>query len=273
MNRLFKWELYKLVRHKAFIICSVIVLAMNVFSLAAIKIMALILTENDFPEINFIIPVSGASAIFMTLGSSFSTIAGVFVAIFVCSDYEQETIKNVYSRGFSRSAVFFSKYVAAVVGTFCMYILAAILNFALGCLLFGFKGFAAEGSAAEFILRLITQILLVWAYTSLAFMFAILFKKIGASIALIIIAPMVISVIIMVVSAFFTSPETGATTLDLSVYWLDGILTNSSNGISAGIDGSIRVATIDNLRNILITIGYAALFTALGFLANSKSDK
>ena len=100
MSRLLKFEFYKLIKNKAFIICSAITLGLNIFTVVAIKVITVLTNETFFP-------ISGAGYMLLTLGSSFTMIISVFTSLFVCSDYEQETIKNVYSRGFSRPNVFF----------------------------------------------------------------------------------------------------------------------------------------------------------------------
>ncbi|MCI8373406.1 MAG: hypothetical protein HFI75_13660 [Lachnospiraceae bacterium] len=38
--------------------------------------------------------------------SSFLLITAIFVAITVCDDYEQQTIKHIYARGYSRRQVY-----------------------------------------------------------------------------------------------------------------------------------------------------------------------
>ncbi len=50
--------------------------------------------------------------------------AGIVTALLVCDDYEQQTIKNIYARGYSRSQVYFSKLISVFLAVTVMFALA-----------------------------------------------------------------------------------------------------------------------------------------------------
>ena len=263
MSRLLKFEFYKLIKNKAFIICSAITLGLNIFTVVAIKVITVLTNETFFP-------ISGAGYMLLTLGSSFTMIISVFTSLFVCSDYEQETIKNVYSRGFSRPNVFFAKYLAVICGALFMYVLSAIMNLILGSILFS-GGNAVEDLA----IKVILQVLLVWAYTSLAFMFGMVFKKMGAAIGLSVATPTVITLILTILTLVLqvaqNMDEAIISNISLNAYWLDGITSSVSVNILLGAEG--LMSKPDYLLNVVLTVSYAVVFTGLAFWVNAKSDK
>lgn len=263
MNRLLKFEFYKLLKSKVFLICSAITLGLNIFTVAVIKIVEII-TEESFYS------VSGAGYMLLTMGSSFVMIISAFAALFVCTDYDQEIVKNVYSRGFSRSDVFCAKYLSTVCGTLFMYALSAVTNLILGQLLFH-----GDQAVEDFAVRLITQLLLVIAYTSLAFMFAMMFKRIGAAIGLSIATPTVITLILTLLTVIFSVSanveDAVISTVSLNSYWLDGIMSSVSVNFLLG--GEMGLEKPDYLLNAVLTVVYAVAFTGIAFWVNAKSDK
>ena len=262
MSKLLRFELYKLIRHKAFIICSSIILGLNIFTVVMLKILANFLGEDS-------IPISGGGYVLMTMGSSFSYIICAFTAVFVCSDYEQETIKNIYARGFTRTGVFFAKYIAVIAATVAIYLVVALFNFILGSLLL-----SGGQDVDDLAVKIVLQILLVWAYTSLAFMFGMLFKRNGPAISLSIVTPLVITVILTIVTLIIdvsNLEDAFLSSVSLNSYWLDGITSSVSVSI---IDLGLGAGeTTDMLRNYIMTIVYAVGFTGFAFLANCNSDK
>ena len=112
MNNLLKLEFRKLKRQKCFYICLAIMVAMLLITGVTAKIfmdhaaeLAEIAGEPVIPTTLPVFLLSFASA------SMFSMIASIYVSIVVCEDYESQTIKNIYARGYSRSAHYFSKLI------------------------------------------------------------------------------------------------------------------------------------------------------------------
>lgn len=105
MKNLLKFEFHKLFKQKSFYICTIIMLVLSFFSILLNKSLA------NNPELNMAMPMVMSSLLTAVNSSNFTMICGIFIALFVCTDYDQQTIKNVYSRGFSRSKVYFAKYI------------------------------------------------------------------------------------------------------------------------------------------------------------------
>ena len=252
MKRLIKFEFYKLLKSKVFIICSCIVLGLNILTMLAMRILLTIDGE--------ILPMSGKQFTLLAMGSSFTMLIGVFTTVFTCTDYDQETIKNIYSRGFSRNAVFWSKYLAVICGTLFMYFLGAVFNYIVGSVTFH-----GDVEVTDFWLKLVVQILLVFAYTSFSFMIAIVLKRM-LSIGMVIVGPIVISLVLTIFSAIIGNG------ISLNSYWLDGILSYASvDALLTGITG--EGVSMDKILAVVLPVAYTVLFTLIGFFANRKSDR
>lgn len=102
MGTLMKFELHKLKKQKSFYICTLIMVAL--LFLSAMTTNALV---NGSPEYAAQFKGSGLDSMIGALGNcSFLLIAGIFTALTVCEDYEQQTVKNIFSRGYSRGSVY-----------------------------------------------------------------------------------------------------------------------------------------------------------------------
>ncbi len=93
MKKLLKFELYKLKKTKSLYICSAIILALLLFSL----LIRLILTKTWGEEL-MEKPSAVGSMLSSINSSDFILVVGIFIALYVCSDFSQHTIKNIFSR-------------------------------------------------------------------------------------------------------------------------------------------------------------------------------
>ncbi len=253
MKKLLKFEFYKLLRSKTFYIMGAIMLVLSTLGLMLnFLIYEELLMEECLPSsLDFMITALS--------DASLSTLVGIFIVIFVCDDYNQKTIKNIHARGFSRNQVFFSKLLVCLCGVFVLYFINLVFNFLGGAILFDFQFLTLDC-----LLPLLGQLFYCVAYTSLSFMFAMLFRSIGAGIALCIVTPTVLSILLALVdmgiswSMDFETISTYATD-----FWLDSFL------------GSVTSVATSHTRLwtcIGLSTAYALLFLLFGWLAQRKKD-
>lgn len=247
MKNLLKFEFYKLLRQKSFYICTGVILAMSLISLLLKQALA----NNS--ELNITTP-SGVSTLLSAVSSSnFTMICGIFIALFVCTDYDQLTIKNVYSRGFSRNDVYFAKLVVSLIATLIMFVITLLFTFAVGNIMF--NGAVDSGNYAGL---LIGQFLYCVASASFVFAICLIVKKVGVSIALAILGPSLISTVLSLADAFLNIDG-----FKFGKYWLDGFI------------GDLSVVTTDTARLIVcvvLSIVYAAVFILAGYFINKKKE-
>lgn len=247
MNNLLKFEFRKLFRQKSFYICTAIMMILSVFGLLLSKALA----ENS--EFNMTMPTALSSLLSAITSSNFTMICGIFIALFVCVDYDQQTIKNVYSRGFSRDNVYFSKLIVCVLSTVAMFLVTLAFTYVMGCAMFD-----KTAEAGNYAALIAGQLVYCLAYASFVFAVSLIVKKVGISIALAILGPSLIGTVINLVDAFLKIAD-----FKIGSYWLDGFVADLTS-----------LAT-DNTRLIVcvvLSLLYAVVFIVAGFVINRKQE-
>ena len=124
MNNLLKLEFTRLKRQKSFYVCTIIMVALIFLSMLTANALA-----NASPEIAAEFKASGIESLIGGMGnSSFTLIASIFAVLFVCEDYDQQIVKNIYARGYSRKSVYLSKMVSVFVSTTVMFVIVEALG-------------------------------------------------------------------------------------------------------------------------------------------------
>lgn len=251
MKNLLKFEFGKLIRQKSFYICTAVMLVLSYMGLLLEKTLA------GNPETDIPMPTAVSSLLSAINSSDFTMICGIFVALFACADYDQQTIKNVYSRGFSRNSVYFSKFFACIFSTLVMFVVILVFNYVAGAAMFGRM---SQVSGKENYAGLIAgQVFYCVAYSSFVFAVSLTVKKVGVSVALAILGPSLIGVAINLADAFLKTEK-----FRISSYWLSGFA-----------DDLTSLAT-DNARIsvcIVFSIVYAIVFIVIGCLVNRKQER
>lgn len=247
MINLLKFEFHKLIRQKSFYICTAVMLAMSVIGIMLSKALA----ENS--EFNMAMPTAQSALLSAVSSSNFTMICGIFIALFVCADFDQQTIKNVYSRGFSRDSVYFSKFIVSALATVVMFAITLVFTFVAGSAMF--DGTAGTGNYAALIAG---QLVLCLAYSSFVFAVCLVVKKVGISIALAILGPSLIGTIVNLIDSFLKIKN-----FELGSYWLDGFLVDLS---------SLSTATGRLIVCIVLSFVYAVIFIGAGFFINRKQE-
>jgi len=219
MKNLLQFEFRRLLKAKYFYICIAVSVALLLISAATTKILmqAVTINEEEMPDIAtaaFMAPT--ALSLMKQIGSSSVTmILAIFTTLFVTEDYTSDTIKNVYSRGYTSSSVFFAKYIVTFVAGAIFLALTSLASFLIG-LSFDGVGKAGTNYAGAYLTILFCLI----AYITIYFAIAISIRKTGGSIALSIIGPLALSLILYLFNAILKLDN-----VDLSDYWLDGRMT------------------------------------------------
>ena len=258
MKELLTFETRKILRSKALYICITISFAFLLLSAAAIFIgmeiqKAFALEEGiDITAVEEMFASNSAFDIMLSTlsSSSLSSIFGIFAVIFLCDDYSQKTIKNVYSHGFTRDQVFFSKIIVVAIAAFAAYLLMIILGFFTGLTFFGKVGESAN------VMIFVDQFIILLCNVSLAAFLCFTFKKISVSVVLLIFAPGIIGLLFSIADIIINSD-----TFHLANYWFGNFELLIYKNTSA-----------ENILTVLIGgAAYVALFTFLGLLINRKN--
>lgn len=261
MQNSLKFELRKLFRQKTFYVCAFAVLVIeiiNVFSLFLIeKVSQSALMASLTGEVTGIIP-GYQGWHFFTYGASFlqmNIVFPIFITLFVCNDFSEGTIKNVLSKGFTRTDVFFSKLFAVDIAAVIFWAFGVLVAVVTGTCIWGMgSGFGAEHLAA-----MGAQLLLVLAYASMDVFIAFLFRKKAASLAIGIAFSTVLQLLALLIDAILSSK----TAFELSPYL---ITTRVQNLAGAGPETGFV------LWSLLLAAGYLAVFVIGGWLVFRKKE-
>ncbi len=248
MKNLLKFELFKLRKQKSLYICSALILV-----LLLLEMLLSLLANKVFGDEYMPIPTAIDVVLSAVSASDFTLIAGVFIAIYVCGDFGQQTIKNIYSRGFSRTEVYFVKLIICVAYTVAMFIITELFSLAMGSAFYGFA--AQEGHIFSLLLG---QFLACIAFTTFAFAVCHLIKRTGIAIVVIIFVPQVLTLILSLLDIIIRADN-----FKLAYYWLNGTITSLSYS-----DASVTTIVV----GCILPVVYGAIFVTGGFFLNRKSE-
>ena len=245
MKNIFKFEFIKLIKHKSFYICAAVILAIEFLSLMLQKQLSALSGSAD--------GLSVTSVLLSAIDSSgFTMICGIFIALFTCADYTEQTIKNIYSHGFSKTKVCFSKFITVVTATLVMFAATIIFSFACGNAMFG-RG--DDGNCAGL---LFGQLLMCIAHSAFVFAISIAVKKGGVSIACAILGPSLVGILLSFIDASVKSDG-----FSLAKYWLSYF-----SGDLSTLSTSAERLTICSIFCIIYTV----MFTLIACLINKKQE-
>ena len=252
MRKLLVFELFKMRKRKSMYICTGVMLGMFLLNLFTGYAMMSMVSE-DMALIMGMPTTMNSSMLMAANFSSFTQIAGIFIAIYVCEDYGQKTIKNVYSRGFSRTGVYFSKLLMCLIYAVASFVIVVLFALLFGGSMFGFK---AEGE--HIAVLLLGQLSVCIASVSFAFAISFMVRKLGAAIPIVIFVPLAITLVLGLADVVINSE-----TISLSNYWLDGMLANLSTSFATAEQ---------RLVGCILPVVYSALFITVGFFVHRKSE-
>ena len=246
MKNMIKFEFRKLVRHASF------------YVILGVALLYTILNGLMYTITAKIIEIPVATTIYDFVRGSIATnsmiFVGVFLAIFVVEDFANGSIKNVVSKGYSNTTVYFSKYIVSLVAT-----VAICLASIIGGILYGVIAFKEPGSF-DYVGYVIPGIFLsIIAYHAMFFFISISLRKMAPAIVVTIIGPTVLDLILSLVG-IFTADRFD---FNISSYWVSGILTNF---------GSVEPNHKIFLAEIILLLVYTAGFLVAGFFLNRNRE-
>ena len=250
MHNLLQLELRKLVRAKSFYICTGIMAALAFFAAAILSVTM---------ELVAAILGTGIQTCwdFMTMAfseSEFCLVAGIFVALFVCEDYERKTVKNIFARGYSNAKLSLAKLVAVWFSTTLMLLVVWAVGLLGGYIFLP----AGKVDAANLLATLGAQYAACMASISVSFFLSILLRKKSTTLFADILAPTIVGLLLSLASTALKLE-----TVNLGTYWV-------SNLAPATIYLGSPAAT---LREVTITaLIYIAVLPTLGIFLRRKSN-
>ena len=129
---------------------------------------------------------------------SFTLLCGIVIALFVCSDYSQGTVKTVVTKGFSRTRIYFAKLAAVAVMSIFMYLVVILFGWLFGMMFFGFD----VPPTREWLGVLAVQFVSAIAFAAFAFFLSAVLRKTVLAIVVLIALPTFIELVLTMVDLF-----------------------------------------------------------------------
>lgn len=269
MNRLLKFEYRKLFHSVSFYICggiTILLALINVYTISA--------QESLLADFMIHFDNSGAGMMLAASGNiSYTLLFPIAISIFLCSDFQEGTIRNIIGRGYSRTQVFFAKLISAATIAAIYYLAGVFVSTIYGIILWGFGSIAVVD-----LLSILVQLISLIAFSAMYALLSILFRKIGGALTIGIFADIVFSAILNIidltrnVSSLASSLADGDISIALdsaeeTFEFADILLSTQISKIAQlGCEAS------DLLIPLLVALGYGILFTVLGFLFFRKRE-
>lgn len=234
MAKLLSFEMHKLFRTKSFYIWTAVSIVLSLLyllmSFATSKAFASTpQLAGMYPSENGIVSMLG-----MFAKSPIAMCLLLFVCGFVCTDFENNILKNVVSKGFKRTTIFTAKYITCIFAALVMTVINAVCVFGVSIMLFG----SAGQFYSLFVPQLILMIVGIFAFAGFDFMFCAVFKKIAPAIVLSILALLVLPTGLNALNAAISKkPEW----LDFNAFWLGGAESNLAN-VNITVNGLLAAA-------------------------------
>lgn len=172
-----------------------------------------------------------ASAIENFLSSEVEIVSIIFIALFSCLDFNEGTTKNIIARGYTRTQLLLTKYIATLIGLSMMYIATIVLTF----ILFAKNGLGYE---SNMLYLFINSIIGIIANTVFYVTMAFLLEKNGSAIIACLFVPNLIPMLLSLIDSKLK--------LSIGDYWLDS--------------ASIKFVNNPTLQNLLWSIVYYIIY-------------
>lgn len=207
MNKVLNFEFRKLLHSPIFYFCILAIVMGNVMNTVVYKLIDMVAMNNVVNETMngmgldvMMVTVTGAN-MFVTAfsNSSLITIISIFVALFMCEDFSNNTIKNIIARGYTRNNVIVSKLFSTMIAVFIMTIVALVTGFLSGWLI----GKAVGDWSAKLLLYSMGYILSAIAYTAIYASISMMFRKAAPSIAVTLLSSSFVPLILKALSNIF----------------------------------------------------------------------
>lgn len=249
MGKLLRFEFRKLFRMKSFYVCLLI---MAVMAFIGAKLTSS-MPKEMVKELSYNLQ-SNYYGLTGGKGNFTLVMLSIIIPIFVCLDFTNGAIKNVVARGYSRTKIFFSKYIVAIFIT---------LVFVLGNMGFNYvaaKVFIKQENAVipNFWYNILAIIIVSLITTTLGFIIAFIIRKVAGPIGIGILAPDIIALLLGALHLVKGMEKT-----KIPEYWYSSFYAKIT-------EFGVKSEVLTN--HILYSIAYILVFLVLGYFIFRKSE-
>ncbi len=200
--------------------------------------------------------------------SSVHILIAIFVALFTTAEFSSGTMKIMVASGKGRSKIYLSKLLVNSIAATIMMILPILVGVAGGTLIWGFYPESGAIAAKTVVLLLVAQFVLNIAITAMFMAVSMIFRSLGAAIALNIAMFQFSTIIFALADALVDyvvkMMEIEKLSVKPSELWIINAFVNSS------MPANFKMETFT--RNMILGVVYFVVFTVIGLLAFRKRD-
>ncbi|MBR6696931.1 MAG: ABC transporter permease subunit [Lachnospiraceae bacterium] len=200
--------------------------------------------------------------------SSVHILIAIFVALFTAAEFSSGTMKIMVASGKGRTKIYFAKLLVVSLAATIMMLIPMLIGLAGGSAIWGFYPESGAIAAKTVTLLILVQFVLNLAITSMFMAISVIFRSLGAAIALNIAIFQFSSIIFALADALYdyilNVLEIEETKVVPSSLWIINAFMNSSTPVNFKMD----VFT----RNMIVGVVYFAIFTLIGLQAFRKRD-
>lgn len=247
MGKLLAFEFRKLFRLKSFYICTGITLLMGILTLRAFS-------HGGAGYDGFVSLLKAVD------NSSLTMLLGIWTAIFICDDYTAGTIRNIVTRGYTRTSIFFSKLIVLCCGTLIMLVLDWIVSCIAGEAMWGK---AQTVLSIGFMKSLMAQLMLVIAYACLCNAIASAVQKTGVAVAICAVMPVAVFLLLSFIEITLANRGNSIGAMSLEQYWLNDMISAVSFPDAPAEDIS---------RAFKASVCYIAATSVLGWFSIARKE-
>ncbi len=271
MHDLIAFQLRRLFRKTSFYIC--ILLSVLPYLYIMLNLVVSLATHSiAFDTVN-----ANEWFIISDVVSTVTILMAVFSSLFICEDHTNGTAKIIYSKGYSRTELFLSKYLVSTISAALFFLsvmlVPVILSFVVRVnynneFYFFTLKLSGPGWVVLYLLKKLTGLV---ALNSFFYMVSEYFRKTGIAMIINLIGPSISLTIILSISTMIESiiyeasgsvPSfAGTISMKIAAYWLPGLVSSITDILSPNYDFGI---------GIIINMGYIALFAFLSHLVSRK---
>lgn len=263
MINLLRSDFYRLFKSRAFYICTIVsvtLLAASIFIMDwSIRMTANLGNENS---INLLMPYQDGISYGMIAfsGGDVHLFMAIFIAIFITAEFSQGTMKNVVSKGFSKTQIYLSKVITMTTASFIMIFSMFVFGTLAATFVIGSFGDITGSFLGQMLKTIGIELLLHTALTAIFVMVAMTIRSSGGVIAINIIGVISLSSLIYTALNYLFKNK-----IDFSQYSL-------MNNISLYHNMNPSVTGEDFLRSFLVGVAFLAVITIGGIFIFKKAD-
>ena len=269
MIKLIKTDLRRLFKDKLFLIACIIAVVMAIFTPLLNVVVFSALEATEALEMLGMMPTA-KSFFFQSFvpGNNMGLIVPILVAIILCKDFSQGTVRNKIICGHTRTAIFLSMFISGAVVSSLIMLGHGLITLGFSLIFFEYSAEAFTASELGYVmLSLLFEVLVYALISAIISFFCVAMKNAGLAVVMYVAVSFFFAIVgsVTLVATMFTEEVT-------LTYKVLEFLNNANVFTSALIGGGESYAAKDILYILVPSLGGSALVLTLGNTVFQKKD-